>query len=359
MANNLTGDYEAVLQVSRQQINAILATLHQARMDKDASPSFPHSVSFRIGDHPAAIQHVRDRARFMQWAGKAGGKMQPGDRSAGNLRTILSSKAPPGIKPIFEHAWDDLDQPLLEFLPPGGVHGRVECQISNPTIDVPAGSASEVMVHARVRAHFYPDEGATRLPEPIHGEITALYEVTRPWEPCAARARDLRRQPHPVQGRVGEAQHPQRQVITHVRDALRKQFVALDVNLPGDFAFSEFKSLGSGPTEAVVLPLSLSARRRRGRARQRDEPLPRDGRVRRRGQQGVRRRLLQRPQAVASGRDRRLQLVDLRRLALELHHRVKPGTVEIAGSVKLIGQHWWALDGFIDFTRVSTSCWTR
>jgi hypothetical protein len=37
MANNLTGDYEAVLQISVRQINGILATMHQNRMNPDAS----------------------------------------------------------------------------------------------------------------------------------------------------------------------------------------------------------------------------------------------------------------------------------------------------------------------------------
>jgi len=260
MANNLTGDYEAVLQVKLQQVNAILATLHQARMDKDASPSFPHSVSFRIGDSAAATKHVRDRVRFMQWADKAVGKMHPGDRSAATLRTMSSSHAPPGIAPIFERAWGDLDQPLLEFLPPGNVRGRVECQISNPSISVPPGSTSQVKVHARVRAHFYPDEGATRLPVPIRGEITALYDVTRPGGGSLLRVH-VTSDDDQIQFKDESTKlsAPQQQVIAkHVRDALRGPFKALDVNLGNSFAFSEFKTLGSGQTEALVLPLSLS-----------------------------------------------------------------------------------------------------
>ena len=37
MANNLTGDFEAVVQVSIRQISGMLATLHQAGANRDAA----------------------------------------------------------------------------------------------------------------------------------------------------------------------------------------------------------------------------------------------------------------------------------------------------------------------------------
>ena len=54
MANTLTGDYEAVLQVSVRQINGLLATSHQnGAKGSGLSPSFPHSVvNLRVGDLP-------------------------------------------------------------------------------------------------------------------------------------------------------------------------------------------------------------------------------------------------------------------------------------------------------------------
>ena len=46
MANNLTGDYEAVVQVSVRKINGILSTMHQNKVNahaSDAPPTFEHS----------------------------------------------------------------------------------------------------------------------------------------------------------------------------------------------------------------------------------------------------------------------------------------------------------------------------
>ena len=50
MSNNLTGDYEAVVQISIQSIDALLATLHQSGAWDTAPLKLLHSVSMRIGD---------------------------------------------------------------------------------------------------------------------------------------------------------------------------------------------------------------------------------------------------------------------------------------------------------------------
>ena len=53
MPNPLTGDFEAVLQVSGRTINRLLASMHQNAFEKPKLPSFPHSVRMRIGDDHA------------------------------------------------------------------------------------------------------------------------------------------------------------------------------------------------------------------------------------------------------------------------------------------------------------------
>jgi hypothetical protein len=87
MANNLTGNYQAVFQVSVQQVNGILATMHQARVDKDASPSFPHNASLRIGERPLALEV--ELSRFRKWAGGAVEGMHAASTSIEHTRLIL------------------------------------------------------------------------------------------------------------------------------------------------------------------------------------------------------------------------------------------------------------------------------
>src|SRR5262245_10769083 len=52
MANGLTGELDAVVEVRVEAVNRILATLHQHGVSKDASPTFLHSFTARIGDPP-------------------------------------------------------------------------------------------------------------------------------------------------------------------------------------------------------------------------------------------------------------------------------------------------------------------
>ena len=70
MANNLTGDYEAVLEVSVRQINGILATFHQNGGEKDKSPHFPHTVvNMRVGNPPKILDP--GIVKFSQWLSDA------------------------------------------------------------------------------------------------------------------------------------------------------------------------------------------------------------------------------------------------------------------------------------------------
>ena len=77
-----------------------------------------------------------------------------------------------------------LSEALAEFdqgwdiqLPPDVVRGMVKLQVSSVTVSVPDGSSSEVTVHARIRAHYYPDPGTTDLPAPVHGDVHAAFDV--------------------------------------------------------------------------------------------------------------------------------------------------------------------------------------
>ena len=62
MANPLTGDFDAVLQVSGTTVNRLLASMHQNAGDKPQLPSFPHLIGLRIGD-PHPIDGMRGSIR--------------------------------------------------------------------------------------------------------------------------------------------------------------------------------------------------------------------------------------------------------------------------------------------------------
>jgi hypothetical protein len=49
MANNLTGDFDFVVEVSDATLDRLAATMHQNGFSSPATPSPPHLAYFRIG----------------------------------------------------------------------------------------------------------------------------------------------------------------------------------------------------------------------------------------------------------------------------------------------------------------------
>ena len=113
MANPLTGDFDAVLQVSGSTINRLLASMHQNTGLTTSRPTFPHSVSMRVGD-PTPID---------------------------------------------------------------GMRGRAWVQLSVPRIDLIHGADDRFNLEVGIRARYRPDPGTTPLPEFIHGTVRAQYRI--------------------------------------------------------------------------------------------------------------------------------------------------------------------------------------
>jgi hypothetical protein len=206
MANHLTGDYDAVLQVRVTKVNAILATLHQNGADEDATPTFLHSATARVGGRgPQEIAAIQAR-------------------------------------------------------------GTARVQLSAPAIRLPPGSTSEVTVHVHVRAHYTADPGTLALPEPVHGDVRVTCSVAvkplvgfgpakRILEvglPC----QDGKIQFHPAPG-ISLSELEFAQLLREIRKVVRQGFEPVNTELPAGFPFSGFKALGNG--QVLALPVSLTA----------------------------------------------------------------------------------------------------
>jgi hypothetical protein len=113
MSNPLTGDFDAVFQVSGATVNRLLASMHQNAFTNRDLPSFPHTVQIRIGD---------DRA---------------------------------------------LD----------GVRGFTQVQLGCPRIELIHGATDRFILVVDVRARYRPDPGTEPLPEFIHGTVRAEYRI--------------------------------------------------------------------------------------------------------------------------------------------------------------------------------------
>ena len=128
MANSLTGDFEAVLQISGSTVNRLLATLHENAHTNPKLPSFPHSGKMRLGD---------------------------------------------------DHALE-------------GVRGLAHVQIAVPRVTLIHGVTDRFSLEVGIRAWFQPDPGTGPMPAFIHGTVFAQYQVTdidptcRGWAKTAA-----------------------------------------------------------------------------------------------------------------------------------------------------------------------------
>jgi peroxiredoxin len=263
MPNNLTGAYEAVVQVAVRQINGLLASLHQNGASDDAPLKLLHSAVVRVGDpHTPPGPFGGVVGDFADWVRSY--QRARGPVGLGDLNTHLTGTAPPGAAKMLADFFSKLGEIVVTEPPPGTVRGTVKVQLASAWLSLPSGSTSEITAHVNIRAHYYPDADTDPMPEPVHGEVQATFEVRQQTIPHSGRR--LLVQPSSQDSKIqfvtapgtGLSAADVARISAQVRKAVRESFTMLPVDLPSDFAFSDFKGLGSGPGQAVALPIQLS-----------------------------------------------------------------------------------------------------
>ncbi len=258
MANPLTGNYDAVVQIAVRQINGVLAALHQNGADEAAELKLLHSADFRL---PLRRRRPPGTDALAEWVLE----YQRGGTPRGfpQLQQGLVSHAPAGVARTLADALGAIDTLLPVDDPPETLKGRVQLQISTLRVSVPEGLSSTVTVHAHIRARYVPSPGTPDLPAPIHGEVRAGFNVQsssvlgrrrlviRPSTNDADITFTAAAGTNLTAADVGR-------LASQVRTTIRDGFEILPVDVPAAFPFSEFKGVGSGNQAALALPLSLS-----------------------------------------------------------------------------------------------------
>jgi peroxiredoxin len=256
MANQLTGDFDAVVQLAARQVNGLLATLHVNGASDTEPLQLLHSARLRIGDvrrppFPDVVIH--------DWVVTMQKTQRP--RHGAELLAELVDTAPPGVVQRLTDVLGPLgDLPVFEQVP---IRGTADVQISTITVSVPSGSTSEIAIRAKIRAHYRPDPNTTPLPAPIHGDIRATFNVhkvpTSSGRQLVVRpsADDNKIQFLPAPGSGMDAVETS-VISAELRKALRRAVRTLPVDLPADFPFEAFKGVGTGPAHAIALGLQLT-----------------------------------------------------------------------------------------------------
>jgi len=154
----------------------LLGTIHQNAATPDPVLKLLHSAAMRIGDPRRKFPDVGVFGDWLTEYQRAG----PG-RGLGAIRTQLIATTPPGAAKMLTDAFAKFDEDLQVEWPPDVVRGLAKFQVSSVNITVPAGSSSEVTVHARIRAHYYPDPDTTILPAPVHGDLHDCFIAAGKW----------------------------------------------------------------------------------------------------------------------------------------------------------------------------------
>lgn len=281
MANPLTGDFEAVLEISVRQINGMLATLHQNGADKNASPQIMHSVTLRVGDDPPVTDPKF--GGMQKWLRETGSQFLT-TNDGQQAPTLMLTKVPPGAAVTLAEEFDGLNGALKGPTFFTGPHGMAEVQISTPMVSVTNGATSEMTVSVFVRAHFYPDYDSSHLPAPVHGEVRIAYEVKVVGSSAGPKLQVV---PSSDDNKIqfisavtGFDAEQLKALTDQVRTMVREKFIPTEVSLPAGFSFTSFRALVSDPADAgaqtLAFPLALSGGTPSGNIQSLTTPL-RDG----------------------------------------------------------------------------------
>jgi len=204
VANQLTGDFEAVLEVSGSAINRLMATLHQNAGNSEGLPAHPHVVSLHL----------------------------VGDDSVDN------------------------------------VLGWVHAQLGVPRVELLDGATDRFDLIVNVRARFDTDPGSAYMPQAIHGTVRATYKIEPidpgcpGWKKAAndylwARVlKDTVRFSGTVSGTDEPAVKPRiERLVAHLLD---NRFEMAPHKVYKRFRPGQMRSLKSEGGDVVALPVSIS-----------------------------------------------------------------------------------------------------
>lgn len=271
MPNQVAGDFEAVLQVSGNVIDRLMASLHQNAAEQTFElpgsvaghaiaqalarnlPSFPHSIFLRVGDPlpPPPPLLTLLLGQPAEW------------QAASDFDSIAG--LPQGVTPAHTDTLQPASGPAASIVDAAaraaaldGVRGTVRAQLGVPRIEL-INAARSFWIEVPIRARYTADLGTTDLPEFINGVVRAQYNV-REIVLAGGRKRVLRFAVIPASvsfNSHGPNTGSSDALITRqIARVLRIRFLATDqeIGLP----LSTLKAIVSGGFTAVTAGLSLS-----------------------------------------------------------------------------------------------------
>src|SRR5262245_58906975 len=249
MADNLTGDFDVVIEVGTLAVNRVLAAMH-------CTERFPHSMSLRVDDNPRSGR------------GALGCVDTFGDPIA-NQDDIRPRRILPGqlvASDLIVASLDLIvnpDQISADVtIVPSDLQGRVQLQLAPPTIDVTGATGSNVTVRLPLRARYFPDPQSRPLAEFVRGElqITAPVDQVASPDPQNVRAMLIDIRKDSVSVNLSLSWWSRALTVEDftginllIRNALKTSFLPSSNRLPDNVNFLQFKTLLGSPSAVAGL----------------------------------------------------------------------------------------------------------
>jgi len=253
MANNLTGDFDIVAQVSIPAANRLLAAMHRAER-------FPHSLSLRVDDTPRKFPG--DFRPTMVGVLDEFGDPPP-DHNHIHWPDALSGESIAGIPGLVDAgAIVNLGALLVDQPPlvPSHILGRAQVQVSPPTVEVADASGTRIRARLGVRVRYFPDAGTAALAEYIRGELQITAAVSQMLSQSAnvveidIRADSVAVAFVPSWSSRALSAEDITAIDLFVRNAVRTSVLPTNATLPQDVTAVSFKTLSGGlPALAMLL----------------------------------------------------------------------------------------------------------
>ena len=260
MANTLTGDFDVVAQFSVAAVNRILAAMHQCER-------FLHSVSGYIDDLPHPDSPQTGGAVLT-------GAMDLFGDAIVEMRQISGTR-PPAIAGLTATnvAYSILGeivnpslvssaiQPTKEV--PSNLKGRVQLQLSAPTIDVPDATGKNLSATINAIARYFPDKNTDPIAEFIRGDLRITAAVNQIASEVGNVVEfDFKADQAVISFTPSSSSRPlssgDRAAITQaIRNALKTSFLPSSATLPANIAQVQFKTFKGGQ-KAVGVLLNMS-----------------------------------------------------------------------------------------------------
>jgi hypothetical protein len=255
VANELTGDFDVVAEFSLPAVNRLLAAMHAVKR-------FPHSLALRVDDIPRPPDRVRPSVfEILDAVGDA-------VVDHGRVRAPDAHSASPAAGATFASSVSivntDARGVFVPPLVPSQLQGRVQMQLSPPTLEIADPAASRIRVRLGTRARYFADPGTPPAAEFARGDLVLTTSVSQITSQAGSvvdidlRSNAVQAAFEPTWSSRPLSAEDRAGINLLIGNALRSSVLPSNTTLPSSIRAMKFKAL-TGASQAIAVLLSTTS----------------------------------------------------------------------------------------------------